>query len=184
LLSRIAFDLESERMREVAWRWMSGVGQTSIDSDFYGGQASSTVNPSPTSSHSGSTSDGSGLPAVLACFQRHPDVRLSLFPVIDHFCRAHWSLFFAQVLPTIMPAPRDLFSFVHELLPAMRGSNGVASALASDGVVDWLLDQVVQIINSASISVCSAFVPAFFSNFLISLHRCHVWSKCWRRRHL
>jgi hypothetical protein len=48
-----------------------------------------------------------------------------------------------------MPAPRDLFSFVHELLPAMRGSNGVASALASDGVVDWLLDQVVQIINGA-----------------------------------
>ncbi len=54
-----------------------------------------------------------------------------------------------QVLPTVMPAPRDLFSFVHELLPAMRGSNGVASALASDGVVDWLLDQVVQIINGA-----------------------------------
>jgi hypothetical protein len=92
LLSRLAFDLDNERMREVAWRWLSGIGAGPNEFDM----------PSAASSASAAiTSDGTGLQAALVCFHRHPDIRLALFPVLDQFSRAHWSLLFGSVLPSV-----------------------------------------------------------------------------------
>jgi hypothetical protein len=81
-----------------------------------------------------------GIQRALVCFQKHADIRLVLFPVIEHFSRSHWLTLFSSVLPAVIPSSHDLLAFLHDLLPSVRAASGATAALTTDGVIDWVLD--------------------------------------------
>ena len=139
--------MESERLKEGAWKWFAGLAPdvSGVAPALPLRRLSNDVDADAAAVTNGTAS---GLQAALVCFQRHPDIRLALFPVIDHFSRAHWITLFSTVLPAAVATPREFLALVHDLLPALRSASGVAAALTADGVVDWLVEKAMATVCS------------------------------------
>ena len=83
---------------------------------------------------------GTGLRSFISCFNRHPDIKISLFGMLDNICKSRCFHFFTQAVNADLNSPSAMIPFIHELLPVLKTHLTISRALVADGIIDYWVD--------------------------------------------
>eukprot|EP00698_Gefionella_okellyi_P018549 TRINITY_DN5570_c0_g1_i1.p1 TRINITY_DN5570_c0_g1~~TRINITY_DN5570_c0_g1_i1.p1 ORF type:complete len:1254 (+),score=279.86 TRINITY_DN5570_c0_g1_i1:91-3852(+) len=81
-----------------------------------------------------------GLDAVIDCVRRSDEMKLTVFPIVEQFCKKHLHDLFSTHLRTALPKTAAYLVFIHELFLPLAESRAGGERLVAEGVVQYLLD--------------------------------------------